>query len=260
MAKGRKKREFLDVNPICFNCGTAKATTVDHVPSRQCFDGRQGPEGFEFPACYTCNSKLSKIEQAMALLIRLADHSERDVDEAELSKMIRGVKNNTPNLLPREFTDPAKLRAALKQSGWKPGPEETDDDAPIVDMAHGWCDYFQAFARKMTLALYYKETGKALPCDHWMRTKFFQYADKGAPSIVEQFQTMLPEFREGQRRNVDLGDQFRYITGRANNESLFAFLAQLRQSWFIVGITAGPQHVVDEGKYILHGDELKLDL
>ena len=258
MAKSNKRREFLDAHPICFNCGTAKSTTEDHVPSRQCFVKRHWPEGYVFPACKPCNEKLSSIEQGMALLIRLADQDEGRVDEAELRKMIEGVRNNTPDLLPREFTSQTERDQAIASSGWKPVLGETMADAPVMALGPGWRDAVHAFARKLTLALYYKEIGVPLPLTHYMRTEFFQFTDAAAPDIVAEFGKLLPAYRAGERRNFDFGDQFQYIVGQTDEHGLFAVLVQLARSWFIVGVTVAPQFGAGRPGYIKHADELQL--
>ena len=258
MSGNKRKQEFLNQHPICFNCGTAAATTEDHVPSRECFVERQGPEGFVFPACGPCNAKISSIEQGMALLIRVADDDERRLDQVALEKLIRGVRNNTPDLLPREFTSDTERKKAIANSGWIPGPGETMADAPVLALGQGWRDAVHAFARKLTLALYYKEVGQPLPLDHHIRTEFFQFKDHAAQEIVEQFETMMPEYRTGERRNFDFGDQFQYIVGRSDEEGVFAYLAQLAQSWFIVGVTVPPVLGAGRANYIKHEDELNL--
>lgn len=258
MGKSIKRREFLEAHPFCFSCGTAKSTTEDHVPSRQCFVKRQWPEDYVFPACKPCNEKISSIEQGMALLIRVADQDESRVDEDELRKMIEGVRNNTPDLLPRDFTSQVERDEAIAASGWKPGPGETMEDAPVLALGPGWRDAVHAFSRKLTLALYYKEIGVPLPLDHYIRTEFFQFTDAAAPDIVAQFGKLLPDYRAGARRNFDFGDQFQYIVGQADTEGLFAVFVQLARSWFIVGVTVEPQFGAGREGYIKHEDELKL--
>jgi hypothetical protein len=254
----KRKQAFLRNHPVCFNCGVAPATTEDHVPSRQCFVGRQWPEGYVFPACGPCNTKLAKIEQAMALLIRLADQDESRIDKDELLRMINGVRNNTPDLLPREFTDSSKRREAIKAAKCVSKPGETEEDAPVVEMPPGWQRAVHGFSRKLTLALHYKEVGCPLPQAHWLRTSFFQFSDVAAPDIVSQFQRLLPQFRRGERRSTDLGDQFQYVFEHSADEGLFAVLAQLSRSWFILGVTAAPENHPDPSKYIKHADQLLL--
>lgn len=258
MSASKRKQEFLKQHPVCFNCGTAPATTEDHVPSRECFVQRQWPEDFVFPACHPCNGKIASIEQGMALLIRLTDEDESRIDHATLEKLIRGVRNNTPEMLPTEFTDPAERIRAIADSGWRPGAGESWADAPVLALGPGWRENVSAFARKLTLALYYKEVGKPLPLDHYMRTQFFQFTDRAAPEIVEEFGKLLPGYRTGGRRNFDFGDQFQYITGQSDHEGVFAFLAQLARSWFIVGVTVPPELGAGRADYIKHEDELNL--
>lgn len=258
MGASKAKQEFLKEHPICFNCGTAQATTQDHVPSRECFVQRQWPEGFVFPACHPCNAKISSIEQGMALLIRLTDQDETRIDQPMLEKLIRGVRNNTPQMLPREFATQAERIRAIADSGWRPGAGESWADAPVMELDAGWRDSVHAFAHKLTLALYYKEVGQPLPLDHYMRTEFFQFTDHATPEIVEEFGKLLPDYRAGDRRNFDFGDQFQYITGRSDEEGMFAFLAQLSRSWFIVGVTVPSNLGEGRANYIKHEDELRL--
>lgn len=194
----------------------------------------------------------------MALLIRVTDQDESRLDEAVLGKLIQGVANNTPQMLPRPFLNQADRIRAVADSGWRPGPDETWADAPVVAMGPGWRDGVTAFARKLTLALYYKETGKPLPLDHYMRTQFFQFSDEATPEIVTEFEKLLPELRIGDRKNFAFGDQFRYITGQSDQEGLFAYLAQLARSWFIVGVTVPEALGAGRENYIRHEDELKL--
>lgn len=258
MGASRRKKEFLAHHPICFNCGTAPSTTEDHVPSRECFVGRQWPEGYVFPACGPCNERISSIEQGMALLIRVTDQDESRIDTAVLEKLIRGVRNNTPDMLPRDFATPSERIKAIAESGWRPGAGETWADAPVLALGPGWRDGVTAFARKLTLALHYKEVGRPLPLDHYIRTQFFQFTDDAAPGLVDEFARLLPDYRTGERRNFDFGDQFQYIVGRSDEEGVFALLAQLARSWFIVGVTVPEALGAGRPDYIRHEDELKL--
>jgi len=252
----QKKQLFFATHPICFNCG-AGATTIDHVPSRECFIGRVGPEGFEFPACGDCNKKVAQIEQAVALLIRLADFSE-NLDEGQFAKLVRGVKNNTPELLPSDFSTLREKRNWLKNIGLEPRRGETIADVPVMKMRPGWRDAFHAFARKLLAALYYKEMGRLLPNDSLMRTIFTQFVDGQGRELVEKLLTMLPEIRVGERRNTSIGSQFTYIFGKKDEAGLFVFCAQFSRAWFIVGVAARPSDVGDRQGYISHAENLAL--
>jgi len=69
--RARRRREFLKKHPLCCFCGgTTPATTIDHVPSRQLFNNKGWPEGYEFPACELCNGAARDAEQVVAMLAR----------------------------------------------------------------------------------------------------------------------------------------------------------------------------------------------
>jgi hypothetical protein len=51
-----RKNAFFSAHPVCIFCGGGeKATTIEHCPPRAMFQFRDWPEGFEFPACESCN-------------------------------------------------------------------------------------------------------------------------------------------------------------------------------------------------------------
>ena len=237
----------------------AKATPIDHVPSRECFFRRIGPEGFEFPACSACNAKLSKIEQAVAMLVLLADY--RGItDDDQMKKLVAGVSRNTPEMLPSGFHSLREKRNWLKEIGIAPRQGELVADVPIMKMDPRWRTSFEAFCRKLLTALYYKEMGKPLSQKNIIRTYFAQFVDVKARSVVETMQSMLPELRIGERRNTNIGDQFSYIFGKREDADLFAFCAQMSHSWFIVGMAAKPEHVSDRHGYMSHADNLRLNI
>ena len=73
MGEKKNRREtFLLAHPVCVFCGGgAKATTKEHCPPRSMFQGRQWPEGFEFPACDSCNHGTSDQDLLVAMLARM---------------------------------------------------------------------------------------------------------------------------------------------------------------------------------------------
>ncbi|MBY2951549.1 hypothetical protein [Rhizobium leguminosarum] len=110
MGAGKKRKQrFLDDNPLCFFCGE-QSTTVDHVPSRECFRDRVWPEGYEFPACAACNNGAGSLEQVVALYLLMGNHDGAQ-QTAQFEKLIAGVWNNAPQFLPKkEISANAKKR------------------------------------------------------------------------------------------------------------------------------------------------------
>lgn len=255
-----KRRKFLAEHQICYNCGKNPSTTIDHVPSRECFHHRVGPEGFEFPACEECNWKLAEIEQAFALLIRLADFTPDAFNQMQLDKLVQGVRNNNPDMLPSDFSSTREKRNWLKNIGYELQPGEIVADVPVLKMGDGWKDALDAFSRKLLAALYYKEIGRPLKLDHLLRTVVVQYVDGNGQQLLEKLVPMLPKLRIGERRNTNIGDQFLYAFGTEPEADLFVFFAQFSQAWFVMGVAGMPENVQDRDGYISHRDSLALQI
>jgi hypothetical protein len=255
MAKERKSA-FLTQHPKCYSCETADATTIDHVPARECFKGGIGPESFEFPACAWCNHLTSQIEQAVALWIRLADFDDTTLDDAQFIKLVKGVGNNTPHLLPIPEASLRDKRNLLRAIGYQRPPGESVADAPVMAMSPSYRPVFTTFARKLTCALFYREVGRPLPRANLIRTAFFQFADPAAPATVNAFLKMFPSFVHAQRRNTSIGNQFLYIWGSKPEADLFAFCAQFSRSYFVVGATTSSNVAGDREGWTPRSDDL----
>ncbi|MFT9453971.1 hypothetical protein [Komagataeibacter saccharivorans] len=89
-----KKQRFLAMpeNSICCYCGRP-AETIDHFPPRTIYSGRNWPEGYEFPACNSCNQSKKHDEQSLGLLVRLM-RFDIDTDDKEFQEACRAVHNN----------------------------------------------------------------------------------------------------------------------------------------------------------------------
>lgn len=259
LSKNRRRQFFAD-NPICYNCGVNPATTIDHVPARECFHHKVGPEGFEFPACEQCNFKLSKIEQAFALLIRLGDFTPDSFNQTQFAKLVQGVRNNNPQLLPSDFSSNREKRNWLKDIGYQLSPGELVADAPVLKMDPSWRTAMDAFSRKLLTALFYKEAGRPLSQENLMRTVVVQYVDGKGQQLLEKVVPMLPLLRVGERRTTNIGDQFLYAFGVKPKDDMFVFFAQFAKSWFVLGATAKPTDVQNKEGYIQHKDNLAMEI
>ncbi|CAN7540025.1 hypothetical protein LJR234_003992 [Mesorhizobium amorphae] len=160
MGEGKTKRErFLAEHPLCFFC-SEPVETIDHVPSRQCFYNGVGPEGFEFPACQRCNNSAGPTEQVVAFYLHMANQdTASDSSIGQFEKLVRGVQNNAPALMPKMDLSANYKRRASKRIGYVRGPGESYADAPIVELPDKNRDAFRVFARHLTCALYYRHTG-----------------------------------------------------------------------------------------------------
>lgn len=232
----RMKRD----NPICCFCGVAPTETVDHIPPRTMFLGRQFPEGFEFPACLACNGKTKDLEQAFAFYVRTFDHNEDAYDEAEFQKMIIGVRNNYPDLLPNIELSANEIRRALRSRGVEVPLGEFLHDQGVALVPKSLAGIITRFGDKLAKALYFREVGAPMPADHATYIAWFDFKNAGAKHAAEHLSALLRNLTIGARQNIDIGQQFLYRSGARADGTLWSFTAQFSQSLFIVGAVTPP--------------------
>jgi hypothetical protein len=203
-AQKAKKAAFLANHPVCCFCGTAAATTDDHVPARVCFKGRQWPEGYVFPACAECNARHKDAEQVVAFHLHAMTDAERDFAQA-----YGGLKNNYPKALPDPFMSLAEKAKALSARGITV-PFSHLLMAPVVKLSPEVHDYFHRFGRKLAQAFYYKAVGRPTPPGFRIVTHWLVGDTREANETLEGFISFMPTLEVGRRVNVDLGNQFAY--------------------------------------------------
>jgi hypothetical protein len=206
-----KKQRFLVEHPICCFCGgTTAATTLDHVPSRACFNGRNGPEGFEFPACGPCQKLLRQEEQFFAFMCHLSDRDNANYDRTMSRRLMQGIKNNLPDLFPQIVQGANNRRRGLRQLGVEKPVGAVLDDVPMVEFPRQIDPVLRKVATKLGLALYYKHKGRPASPSHGIVSYWAQYADQRAMERFGQVISELQFLRRGTRSNFDFGNRFSY--------------------------------------------------
>ncbi|WP_425999680.1 hypothetical protein [Caulobacter sp. DWR1-3-2b1] len=234
--KSRRKAAFLSAHPLCCYCGVAPSKEPDHMPPRVLFKRREAPEGFEFPACVPCNRATRGIEQVVAFYARALDQDDKNLDVDELRKLINGIRNNYPHLMPKVDLSANEKRAALRHRGDAVPPGQFLDDLGIIMLPIEVGPMIDAFAAKLAKALYYREVVKTLPLDFVVYTRWFDFMHKAAGATIQNMSAILPNRKIGSRSNTDIGQQFEYVWGRSDDGLTFGFTAQLGSSIFLVGV------------------------
>lgn len=252
-ASKNKKTRFLAEHPMCYFCG-ANSTTIDHVPSRECFKNRIGPEGFEFPACAECNNGSGQLEQVVALYLHMANHDVKEPPFAQYTRLIGGVANNNANYLPRLMGANERRRAA-RAMNYSLRPGETYAEAPIVELPPENAQAFELFERRLTCALFYKHIGKIMPSEVMMRTMHLPFVNQKAEKLLEGIMPNMAILTKTNRQNTDIGEQFAYAWNSKKAEDFFIFVAQFSKSYFVVGIAARPNKET-RGGYRAHSKDI----
>lgn len=237
----KRKAKFKAEHPTCYFCATNPTETEDHVPSRECFRGRLWPDGYAFPACQGCNHAGGKIEQVVALYLHMFNHDGVEPSHAQFSKLITGVANNTPELLPKVGLSANAVRRHFRDKGIQLAPGMAYGEVPMAELPAGNRTAFELFARRLTCALFYKEVGFPMPLDFAIAVGWLPYADPATADFMLSINGFFPELRMTNRSNVDIGDQFVYMWGAKPDGRIFGFTAQFAKSFFFFGAAAGPE-------------------
>lgn len=226
--KANKRSAFLAGNPFCCFCGGyTPATTIDHVPARTCFYKRIGPEGFEFPACSGCQTSSRKDEQIFGFYARLMDQDDGRYDKKDASRLLTGIMNNAPHLIPNLALPASAKRKALREYGIAKPANEFLEDIPLVGVPKDFHAAATVVGRKLALATHYRELGVIAGPDRLVTVHWSQLQIPVGADLSKQLEKLLANKTIGARVNTDIGNQFSYDWGFNEGEELFAICAQL---------------------------------
>jgi hypothetical protein len=209
---------------------------IDHIPPRVLFDGRQWPQGYEFPACQPCNRASRHDEQIVGLLSRIYPEPATKEKENEFNERLRAVAENYPGLLKEMMPNAEQVQKTLSEYGIPsvggsppPGIAFLSVSGPLVNAA------VANFGRKLFLALYYKHTGRILPKDGGVAILWYSNLQIENNEIPRELAPLVSGFPDLKRSNMDLSDQFFYRFGVTDDLKASVFLAFFRRSFAILG-------------------------
>ncbi|UHS55610.1 hypothetical protein [Agrobacterium vaccinii] len=257
-ARKAKLLSFLSSHSLCYFCGNT-ATTIDHVPARECFLGREGPEGYEFPACKNCNNSAGPAEQTVALYRHCTDFSEDKRGAPQVHKLLDGLRNNSPSRLPIMDISVSQKRRTAQRSGITLEPGETYAGLTIIGINSGVHDDFAIFSRRLTCALFYKHFGKILPRTHMIRTQWMQFAHGKAEEIIGQITVDMPNLTRTARVNTNIGQQFTYRWYSDNSTETFVFAAQFALAFFVFGLASSKNETTSGDGWKCHEKDFPHD-
>lgn len=246
--KSKRRAVFLAAHPFCCFCGgTVPATTIDHVPARTCFYRRTGPEGFEFPACHSCQTATRIDELVFGFYARLMDHDDGRYDENDASRLLEGMRNNAPHLIPNLELSANEKRRALKEYGIARPTAEFLEDVPMAGVPKEFHGAATIVGRKLALATHYRELGSIAGLDCRVTVHWSQLQIPAGADLSDKLSLLLENRTVGARVNTDIGDQFSYDWAFNEREGLFAICAQLCGSLLLLCAVA-PEDKVNSSR------------
>ncbi|UGY20246.1 hypothetical protein HAP48_0024155 [Bradyrhizobium septentrionale] len=238
-----RKARFLALHPRCCFCGGNERTAdIDHQPARALFNGRVGPEDFEFPACAACNQSSRHHENAMAVLVRLRDtRDDLEVYQEDLRKYFTSMGNNFPSLV-RPMTSNEK-RSFLKDEGVQRPPGYVLSDLKMVTGSDFAIDAIENVFRKLLVALHYKHSGRIAAAGAAVTLVWFTNAYADRAKEIEQFiSALMAEESSKEAIKISLISSYTNMaltTRRSSQPSLLRFETRSLQ-WVLSGAAARP--------------------
>lgn len=156
--KSRRREEVLAGEPRCIYCSNMP-DSLEHMPPRIMFRGKQRPSGMEFASCHACNHGTSAADSVAAYLAKLDKASFDDDWRFKEAQDQRGLLNAiAPGFLEELYDTTTATRIMLPTSGGILLPQFAISATGRLARA-----YLTVFGAKMAMALYREHIGEALP-------------------------------------------------------------------------------------------------
>lgn len=162
--------------------------------------------------------------------IRALDFTDQNYREADLAKLMSGVRNNYPALFPVVSPSANEERRMLRHLGQEKPRDMFLEDVPVAAMPVGVEPHFRYFARKLTAAVFYRLQGSPLTSSHFWMCRWFPSYDESLDDVISTFAGKWNHLIVGARANVDFGDQFSVLAATARDDDVTTFIAQFGTS------------------------------
>ena len=177
---------------------TEPSVEVDHVPPKACFHQDFFPEGFEFPACVSCNQGCRERRPNLWLL-----RPNCSISTSPIKLLV--IWPDWLNYAKQFSVTTQKHFLTYQRRGRFIKWAQSSHTAPSYrSMQFSGSVFRQSMAtlqRKLTHALYYRETGKPLTKLHTFQSGFYQI-QSDASVLTKYFAELLPNQTIGTRINI----------------------------------------------------------
>lgn len=230
-ARRRAHAHILEQNPWCIYCGE-QADTIEHMPPRMMFRGKQRPKGLEFPSCRPCNGGTSQSDIVASLIGRLYPDPTTQVEADEFQKLLLSVQKNVPGLLEEMRTRRAGEKLEVKRLGVHPDSGIMRADGPILTK------HMKVFGAKMGFALHTEAFKMPVPLRGGVMPIWYSNAQAIRGELPENLLTFLPPLNTLRMGRMEVSDQFGFTWAITEERGNGLFFATFRESFAVAAITA----------------------
>jgi hypothetical protein len=235
--KLRAHAAILADAPGCIYCaGENVATTIEHMPPKSVFEGRQRPKGLEFPACQKCNNGTGHSDLVAAMLARTWPDANTASQQADVAKIFRGLANNVPGLFHEMDVGRGAEKLARKRHDLPDDVHPLRADGPILTR------HVLTFAAKLGFALHFEMRAAPIPPTGGAQVMWFSNLQALKGEIPNVLFEVLPSPLTLQQGTKSVGDQFRYSFANGEREHMLYF-ASFNKAFAVAGITANDRTI-----------------
>jgi hypothetical protein len=202
------------------------------------FQFRQWPEGFEFPACTTCNQGTDDHDLLVAMLARMDPFQLKgDLDGRQLGLM-RMVHKQFPGLFEKTMPTATEARRHNRDLGIQPPPGQTHQEASsTIKVPQEFHDAVRILARKLAKGVYYRETGVVFRSEGCLLLNWFSNEEVvrgGKYPIFEILKNLGGNAPQLKRADKLLNDQFEYKYSLSPDKTISVLQARFGNSFGLV--------------------------
>ncbi|UVF22504.1 hypothetical protein HPT29_025470 (plasmid) [Microvirga terrae] len=230
-AKRRAHASILGRDPRCIYCGE-RADTIEHMPPRMMFRGKQRPKGLEFPSCRSCNNGTSHSDIVASLIGRLSPDPTTQMEAGEFRKLLLSVHQNVPGLLEEMRTRRAGEKLEVKRLGVHPDSGIMRADGPILTK------HMKVFGAKMGLALHAEAFKARVPHDGGVMPIWYSNAQAIRGELPQDLLGLLPPLDTLRMGKMEVSDQFQFSWAITEERGNGLFFASFREAFAVAAITA----------------------
>jgi hypothetical protein len=223
--------------PWCVYCGgTTQGTSVDHMPPNSVFDNRYRLDGLLFLACEDCHSATRPLDQVAGFLCRAYPGPISPLAKAEVPKIIRGLRNNVPEV----WAELAPSRRQLEDAA-RAGEVLGDRDAGVLNIGEKTHSLLLRFAARAVFALHYHRCGQIVPPAGAAYVRWHTNESLIDDTYPADFADILPLPQSLQQGALSQVDQFTYSSNALPDKRVSAHQLTFRlsfaiQAWVFIDI------------------------
>lgn len=163
---------------------------------------------------------------------------ESEVVSRETEKLIKAYIELYPDEAGSIILSANQKRRLAKKHGLQIGQGQTYGELPLVSVPSGWNQAIDIVNIKIIKALHYKHTGKIVPHNSAIKTKWWSNADFMAGKFPKELNGLVREDVQLKRDNVSLNKQFSYSVQISEDGHLGMYGIYFRMSFYVVGLVA----------------------